>query len=324
MTSRRWRPAALAAILLGAALAGCAGPSRWALPAASPPLPARAEIRDLPFFPQTAYQCGPAALTTVLNWSGLEVTPETLRRQVYSPALSGSLQPALLSGARRHGRIAYEIAGPDALWREVAAGHPVVVLQNLGFSWHPVWHYAVVMGYDLPQQTVFLRSGQTVRKPMPHRLFARTWARADHWALVVLPPWQLPATADEAPFVAAVVGLEKARQWSAAVAGYRAALARWPESLAARMGIGNCQYAMGNLAAAEKAFRDAVAHHPEAGAAYNNLAQVLAAQGRLAEALPAARQALTVGGPLAVIYRQTLKEILQRLEPAAAGGPPLF
>jgi hypothetical protein len=32
--------------------------------------------------------------------------------------------------------------------REVAAGNPVLVLQNLSFAWAPVWHYAVVMGYD--------------------------------------------------------------------------------------------------------------------------------------------------------------------------------
>jgi hypothetical protein len=247
-----------------------------------------------------------------------------LSEQVYSPALKGSLQPALVAGTRRHGRIAYEIAGPDALWREVAAGHPVIVLQNLGLSWHPVWHYAVVMGYDLPRQRVALRSGQTARKPMPYRLFDRTWARANRWALVVLPPSQLPATAAETPFVAAVVGLEKARQWPAAVTAYRTALARWPNSLAARMGIGNSQYAMGNLAAAEAAFREAAALHPGAGAAYNNLAQALMAQGRGRQALQAARKAVALGGPLAEIYQQTLTEIQQRLEPAAADGNPLF
>lgn len=316
-------PAALA-LLLGGALAGCAGSSRLALPATAPALPARTEIRDLAFFPEAAHQCGPAALATVLSWSGLSATPDAVGKQVYSPALKGSLQPALVSSARRHGRIAYEIAGSDALWQEVAAGHPVIVLQNLGLSWNPVWHYAVVMGYDQPQQTIVLRSGQTARQSISYRLFDRTWARANRWGMVVLPPSQLPATAEERPFVAAVIGLEKARQWPAAITGYRTALARWPKSLAARMGIGNSYYAMGDLAAAELAFREAVSLHPEAGAACNNLAQVLMAQGRATEALQAARQAVALGGPLAEVYRQTLEEIRKRLETDAAGESARF
>jgi len=33
--------------------------------------------------------------------------------------------------------------------REVAAGTPVIVLENYGFRIWPVWHYSVVVGYDL-------------------------------------------------------------------------------------------------------------------------------------------------------------------------------
>jgi hypothetical protein len=54
----------------------------------------------------------------------------------------------MIGAARRHGRLAYLITGPDSMFEEVAAGHPVIVLQNLGLSWYPVWHYAVVVGYD--------------------------------------------------------------------------------------------------------------------------------------------------------------------------------
>jgi tetratricopeptide (TPR) repeat protein len=323
LTSRRWLPAALA-LLFGGALAGCAGSGQLVLPAAAPALPARTEIRELAFFAEAAHQCGPAALATVLSWSGLSATPDAVAKMVYSPALKGSLQPALVAGTRRHGRIAYEITGGDALWQEVAAGHPVIVLQNLGLSWNPVWHYAVVMGYDQPQQKIVLRSGLLARQSMSYGLFDRTWARANRWGMVVLPPSQLPATAAERPFVAAVIGLEKARQWPAAITGYRAALARWPKSLAARMGIGNSYYAMGDLTAAEMAFRDAINLHPEAGAAYNNLAHVLMTQGRTTEALPAARQAVALGGPLAEVYRQTLKEIRKQLETGAADESPCF
>ena len=48
------------------------------------------------------------------------------------------------------------------LLQEVAAGHPVIVLQNLGLEWIPVWHYSVVIGYDLSRGQLVLRSGLAV------------------------------------------------------------------------------------------------------------------------------------------------------------------
>jgi hypothetical protein len=84
-------------------------------------LPPRVELADTPFFPQQRYQCGPAALATVLNACGVAVTPEELVSQVYLPARQGSLQaetrrapPGLLAGAFEP-----EL---DALLEEVAVG----------------------------------------------------------------------------------------------------------------------------------------------------------------------------------------------------------
>ena len=92
-----------------------------------------------------------------LAWSGLRIDPDDLAPQVYTPSLKGSLQPAMITAARRHSRVAYPISGANALLQEIAAGHPVIVLQNLGLSWIPVWHYAVVIGYDLNQEVIILQ-----------------------------------------------------------------------------------------------------------------------------------------------------------------------
>ena len=105
-------------------------------------VPNQFEINDVPFFPQTAYQCGPAALSMALVWSGTQVKPETVAPEVFTPSLKGSLQSALIGAVRRHGRVAYPIATIDALVKELASGHPVIILQNLGLSWFPIWHYS--------------------------------------------------------------------------------------------------------------------------------------------------------------------------------------
>ncbi len=70
----------------------------------------------------------------------------------------------MIGAARRHGRVAYVISSPEELLVEVAAGNPVIVLQNLGLSWVPVWHYAVVIGYDGDADMVTLHSGETPGK----------------------------------------------------------------------------------------------------------------------------------------------------------------
>jgi len=276
-------------------------------------VPGSFELDAVPFYPQEKYQCGPATLAMALNWSGLPITPDELKDQVYTPSRKGSLQLAMVSATRRHGKIAYEINNPDALFPEIAAGHPVIVLQNLGLSWIPVWHYAVVIGYDMADEDVILRSGTTQRRVMSYFLFDKTWARSKYWGLLVLEPNQLPEEANEIKYLTAVSGLEKAHQFYAAVTGYQTALTRWPESLNARMGLGNSFYAMGDFKDAERAFREATQRHPDAAAAYNNLAYVLMELGRKQEALSAAQHAVELGGPMKAEFEKTLQEIQSRV-----------
>jgi len=283
------------------------GPERYS-PSVSG-VPRSVEIPSVPFYPQEAYQCGPAALAMVLQWTKVNVSPEDLVSEVFTPSRQGSLQPALVSAARRHNRLAYPIKGLDALLRELAAGHPVLVLQNLGLQWFPRWHYSVVVGYSLEKGGFILHSGQEPRRQMSWRLFVRTWRRAEYWGLVVLPTGQLPASADEQSYLSAVLGLEQAGQWEGAARAYSAALGRWQSSFGALMGLGNCCYAMGDLGGAEGAFRHAAEWHPGSGAAFNNLAHVLAEQGRYAEAIEIAIRAVDIGGPNRAVYLQTLQEI---------------
>ncbi|MCG2576863.1 PA2778 family cysteine peptidase [Dechloromonas sp. XY25] len=263
----------------------------------------------MPFHPQEAYQCGPAALATALASVGIRRSPDQLRDEVYIPARQGSLQPEMLAAVRRAGAIPYRLAPePQALLKELAAGHPVVVLQNLRFDWAPQWHYAVAVGYDLPAGQVILRSGVEKRLVMDLGAFDRSWAKAGRWAFVALPPEQLPAAANETDYVAAAVALERVVP-EAAEKAYGTALKTWPGNLLARIGIGNAAYRRGDLAAAEAAFRQAVDEHPASGDAWNNLAQTLHERGNQPAAREAAERAVAIGGPRLPIYRQTFKTV---------------
>lgn len=304
-------------------LAGCAAPLHIErVRATAEAFPGPVEHTEVPFFPQEAYQCGPAALATLLNWSGLSVSPEQLTPQVYLPERHGSLQLELIATARRHGRVPYVLRPQlESLLAEVASGHPVLVLQNLGLARLPRWHYAVVVGFDLAREEIVLRSGTDKRRVTPLAVFEHTWRRADYWAMVVMPPDRLPYTAEEIPYLRSVATLERLGHHEEAAQAYAAVLGRWPKSLAARMGLGNTRYALGDLNGAAEAFRRAVRDYPDYAPAHNNLARVLAEQGRLADAEQAARRALALGGPHAAVYRETLDYILGRAAKTATPSP---
>ncbi|BBO74459.1 hypothetical protein DSCW_18760 [Desulfosarcina widdelii] len=302
----------LVVAVLAVVLSGCAGRTGIGWPRPEGRLPDPYLIAEIPFYPQKVHQCGPAALAMALNWSGVSVSPQDLSVEVFTPSRKGSLQSAMIAAVRRHGRIACLLAEPADLIDEVAAGHPVVVLQNLGLSWIPLWHYAVVVGWDAAAGDVILHSGTTPFKPTAFSTFERTWARSGFWGMLVLPPSRLPATAKETDYLAAVSHLERMGRWKIALPAYRTALGRWPDSLAATVGIGVCLYRSGDLASAEAHFRAAIEQFPREGVLFNNLAQVLLEQGRRDEALQAAGQAIECGGPLKAHFEQTLEEIRNR------------
>jgi len=302
-----------AGIFLGS-LAGCATPQLQTI-AEQAQLPQRVELDAVPFYPQEEYQCGPAALAMVLGATGRSVEPEMLRPQLYLPGRHGSLQVEMLAAARRNGLVAVELSsGLSGLLAELAAGNPVVVLQNLAFDWSPVWHYAVAIGYDLDAERIVLRSGGERRLAMRLASFERSWGRSDHWAMLALPPQRAPASLAQRDYLSAVAKLERVDRSAARIA-YQSVLARTPDDLVALLGLGNTAYAEGDLESAERAFRKAARAHPDSAAAHNNLAQALADLKRYEEALVEARTAVGLGGPLAAVSTRTLNDLIARSGP---------
>ena len=302
-------PGVVPALVLVFLVAGCAAPQTQKIIADADGVAPRAEVASVPFFAQQKYYCGPAALAMALSWSGLPVTRDDLVGQVYTPGREGSLRSDIVAAARRNGRLAVPVGRLSDLLGELAAGHPVVVFQNLGLGWAPQWHFAVAVGYDLAARSIHLRSGMEQRRITALDTFERTWARGGSWALVVLPPGRLPATARETPVVRAAAALERVGRHAEAAAAYDAASRRWPASLGAVLGLGNARHALGDLAGAEAAFLRATRRHPRAAGAWNNLAHVLGRLGRRADAMSAARTAVALGGRDRATYRKTLRQV---------------
>jgi tetratricopeptide (TPR) repeat protein len=252
----------------------------------------------VPFVPQRTRECGPSSLAMVLAFRSEAPDLDQLVRETQVPARRGALAFGLLAAARRHGRIAVPIGELGRLLRELAAGNPVVVMQNLGLRWIPAWHFAVAIGYDLDAGEIVLHSGTRADYREPLRTFELTWERAQRWARVVLPPERLPETADPGELLEALAGLERAGQQAAAVRASARALERWPADPLLWIAHANARLALGELAACEAALRRALELDPALPPAHNNLADVLLRQGRIAEARAEIERAIELGGPL--------------------------
>ncbi len=275
-------------------------------------LPKHVELTEVPFFAQDEYQCGPAALATVLTTYGAKVTPEQLVPEVYLPERKGSLQVEMLAAARRHGLISYQIRPSlETMLREINGGNPVILLQNLGLR--DGWHYAVAIGWDYDDGMLILRSGEDRRKEMRFPFNEFAWMRSGYWAMVAVPPDRMPVTADEDRWLAAIAAYEQAGDAGGARTAYARFLQRWPRNTAAAVGLANALHSLGNLKEAEGVLRDAVRYDPDSVIVLNNLAQTLSDQGRDAEALPIIERAVAAGGPFAKAVQDTREGILEKM-----------
>lgn len=300
----------LAAAIVSCAAAACATPQTSYLERNPEVVPRQGSVPDPVFFAQKTRECGPASLAMVLSQTGVRVRPEDLVADVYNPGREGTLTPALVAAARRHGRVAYPVRDLVTALRAVHQGRPVLVLQNLALQWYPQWHYAVIVGYDLDRGTVTLHSGVTQFLEMPLATFEHTWKRGGYWGLLALRPGEFPDPVAEDVYVSAVAGVERAGRLASAAQAYWAAARRWPTNLVAGMGLGNALYKMGELRAAAKAYRAVIRSNPKAADAFNNLAHVLGELGELDAAERAARTAVALGGANIAAYQQTLRTVL--------------
>jgi predicted double-glycine peptidase len=144
-------------------------------------------IPDVPFYPQQEYQCGPAALTSVLTYWGAHADPDEIGREIFSPSARGTLTIDMMLYAKKMGFHAEQVKGSlEALRHSVDSGYPLIVMVDYGFSVLQVNHFMVVIGYD--NNGVIVHSGKSPNKFIPQEDFLSTWRKTDYWTLLIKKP----------------------------------------------------------------------------------------------------------------------------------------
>ena len=271
-------------------------------------------LESVPFFPQSEYQCGPAALSTLLVSSGVQVLPRDLVAKVYIPERKGSLQIEMIAATREYGRIPY-LLNPELsdIIDELHQGRPVLVFQNLGWRIKPVWHYAVVIGYDPDAEELLLRSGTNAERRLSVNRFLRSWQHADSWAFVALKPGELPINVDVDRYFKALTDMSVNTSTNFMLELYLKTSEHFPDKSFVWFALGNTYLQLNKGEQAVGAYLQVLKIDPDHIAARNNLAYILSQLSCHNQALEQGKEAVRLSA-LAQQYEQQSNDTLMQIK----------
>jgi hypothetical protein len=238
-------------------------------------LPLQKEILGLPFFPNDDLFCGPAAVSMVFTHLGQQVTLEEIAETLFIPGRLGTIQLDMLAVSRERGLTTYVIEpNVESLLREVAAGRPVIVLENYGFSWMPIWHYATVTGYDLSKNAVIRKSGIRERSVTPIWIFENLWKKEGYWGFVMLRPGESPVNPNPDRWFLELA--ESERYWSSEEkeTAWKKYLSVFPNNALGHAALGNVAFNSGDIDRAIAYYKMALDLDPN-NRQINELAQIV-------------------------------------------------
>ena len=145
-------------------------------------------IDGVPFFRQTEYACGPAALAVVLSYHRRAADLAELTGLLVYPALHGTLPMDMERVAKDRGLRTTTAHGDKELLRSsLKKDLPAIVLLDLGFGVFKQPHYVVLTGYDDGNRLYIMHDGATRDRTMPYEELEKYWVRGGRWMLVVEP-----------------------------------------------------------------------------------------------------------------------------------------
>jgi len=247
---------------------------------------------NVPFVPPRSELCGSTSIQMVASyWEATtsyrpKLSTSELDAHTLIPSKGGTLQIELITAARANGLIAYPMEPTfEVLFSELIAHHPVIVLVNRSFSWHPLWHYAPVIGYNAEKRNVLVHFSDQPNEAVSLATFAALWKRSDNWGVVLLPPGELPVSVSSKTVLRAAYEFEKTGDSEGAIKVYRSALTRWPQDTDILFALANAEYNVSNFSEAEKNYRKLLALNPSHPLALNNFSILLCRSGRSDQAL---------------------------------------
>lgn len=272
---------------------------------------------NVPFIPPRSDLCGSTSIEMVASYwqaqTGFspKLSTQELDARTLIPAKGGTLEIEMVIAARTDGLIAYPLEPTyEALFSELAAHHPVIVLINRSFSWHPLWHYVPMIGYDEQKRSIQGHFSLQPNEAISIATFAALWKRSGNWGIVLLPPEEIPLTVSVKTFLRAVYAFEKLGNGEDAIVAYQSGQKRWPEDTDILFALANAFYNGSHLIEAEENYRKLLALNPSHPLALNNLAMVLCRSHRSDEGLKLLDRVVSDDPNIQSLIKASREEIL--------------
>ncbi|NLN74797.1 MAG: hypothetical protein GX139_00600 [Armatimonadetes bacterium] len=146
------------------------------------------KLERIPRIKQLNNYCGPATMTSVLQYFGENITQQDIGAEIYD-SVGGSTHGAdMLFYAKNKGYAAYSWnSGIDDAKHKLAAGFPVLVLQQNSLR-DTSGHFRVLTGYDDAECKFFVTdSYYDDITELSYELCEKLWKPKGYWALLVAP-----------------------------------------------------------------------------------------------------------------------------------------
>jgi tetratricopeptide (TPR) repeat protein len=155
--------------------------------AAGAPEPETLTVLDVPFLPQSEQLCGGAAAAMVLRyWGARDVLAEDFA-SLLDVSVAGIRGDALVEEVRRRRWMAHSLRGDhDVAKAHLARGRPLIALIE---DRPGRYHYVVLVAW-LDGHVILHDPARAPFRVLADSAFAKAWAAADFWTLLILPDSQ--------------------------------------------------------------------------------------------------------------------------------------
>lgn len=254
-------------------------------------------LEKVPAVAQKAYQCGPAALESVIRYWGGSADADAIGEELYTPGTRGVLNFSLAQYAKKAGLWSeiHEEPGEAGLKSRLRAGVPSIVMLDAGTLWARAYHFVVLKGFDDRQEIFYANTGAAETQAIGYAEFERRWKKAGFWSLVAVPPEKVDWELSETQSVEMAMMLEAAGNMSGAEQWLESALKKNPGSVPARFNLANIFLKTNRAPQAQGFYRELLKADPGRTEISNNLAWAYYEEGLYPEALAVVADAFKNG-----------------------------